>query len=382
MIYLRVLFLLIFVSACEQAGSDRAFIGIRMKPLYERELKSWSLQNSGDTYSTRAPEIPVKVYFDKKRILGKLRIRGDLSRHWKDENRSYRLSFTDDTIMGMDEFDLIIPADKGFELEASAYELAKSLDLPTPDYSFVDFQINHKKFDKYLMLERWTENSFRKRAITNGAVIGEHNAWLDSVLMKEDSLYKNLFLKPSMKNDMALLPHIYHPTVNNHAGIMAMSKFTQMLGDPHIESYVDMNNLAKWMALTIYLGGEHLSLGDNTRWLYSGVSGKFTPILYDVLYFPVKLAAKECLIDHYLSKNMILRKALNHKEFYSNVKVWLDWLLNEKNADIDKIWGEIEERYNLDNWSERENAERQKIKDTIKTNIQKVRELKNNDFCA
>lgn len=126
--------------------------------------------------------------------------------------------------------------------------------------------------------------------------------------MKEDSLYKNLFLKPSMKNDMALLPHIYHPTVNNRAGITAMSKFTQMLGDPHIESYVDMNNLAKWTALTIYLGGEHLSLGDNTRWLYSGVSGKFTPILYDVLYFPVKLAAKECLIDHYLSKNMILRK--------------------------------------------------------------------------
>lgn len=163
-----------------------------MKPLYERELKSWSLKNSGDTYSTRAPEFPVKVYFEKKRILGEIKNSRRFIKTLEKSSRSYRLSLNDDTIMGMDEFDLIIPSDKGFELEASAYELAKSLDLPTPNYSFVDFQINHKKFEKYLMLERWTENSFRRSQITNGAVISEHNAWLDSVVMKEDSLYKNL----------------------------------------------------------------------------------------------------------------------------------------------------------------------------------------------
>lgn len=374
-------FLLVLISCQKEEKSKRLFIGIKLKPLYEREMKAWSSSVVGETYEVSPPTAPAKIYFNNKWYQGSLKIRGDLSSHWKDDKRSYRVALKDSSLLGLQEFDLIIPSDKSYELEAVAYEWAQKLGIPSPQYQFVDVQINHKIFSRYLLVERWTKSSFERRNIPNGAIIGEHNAWIDSVQMGEKSLYKNVFQKQGIENPIAQYPHIYRANENDLNSQLALSKFFQLLGSKSIEDYIDIEKTTKWLALVSYLGAEHAILGDNTRWIYDGHIQKFYPVVYDVLGVTTKLSDNKCLLDHLSQKNTLISRLYRTPKFQERFKYWLSWLIHSPEIDFDKEWKTVADKFWLADWDKGSSQERSEIQTVVRSNINLVKKIESHGFC-
>lgn len=365
-------FFLILISSCQQEADD--FIGIKMNSLYERELEAWSLKNSNQTYVNPPHAFPVKIYLKGKWFPAKIKIRGDLAKHWNQPAKSLRVYLRAGSYEGMKEFDLILPSDKNFELEGVANEYAKELGLPHLKYDFLQVQINHKKLGQYLLLER-------PKSLP---VISENNAWLNTV-SSSHSLYSNVFMKDLSFNQLALYPHIYQVSGNDKQSQEAMTKFAEMLssmraGNVKLDSFLSIEAFSKWLALVIYLGSEHAALGDNLRWQFDPVTSRFSPIIYDVLSFRRFNPSGKCLIDRFARMNPWVHewvKNTGYKQMtYDHLRK-----LSEQNEFL-KIWQDVEVKFSTARKFSAHTKERDEIKQRILQNIREVKENETHSFCT
>lgn len=378
---LIIIFGLLFtLQACQQE-TKRNYLGIKMKPLYERDLNEWALKHS-NTNLNPPSWYPVKINIERRWFKARMRIRGDLARHWSQPVKSFRIELLAGTWKGMTELDLIIPEDKGYELEAVAYEWAALLKIPVTYYEYVDVQINHKKLGTYLLLERSGQA---------GELIGENNAWLNSIDPTYKSIYKNVSVERDSFNPLSLEPSIYKASNKSTSAQLAMTHFSYMLEEMKVavqsnspvnwEKYLDREAAAKWAALVILLGSIHPTFGDNLRWAYAKESKTFSPLLYDVLAYSRQLKESECLYGPFTRSNVWFLLWMKDPFMKSRIIYWVNWLHDQPAINLDKTWSSIVTKYGLNEWDARQEKERILLKERIQKNLASLGPYLKKDLC-
>ena len=344
-----------------------------MNPVYERDLAYWSLKNPV-TIAEAPTWYPIKIYLGNSWRRAHLKVRGDLARHWKNPAKSYRISLDGTEWKGMAEFDLVVPEDKGFELEAVAYEWASLLRIIVPYYEFIDVKLNHKNLGTYFLIERWTDSSFLNRGLEPGEIIAENNAWLNVLDEKTKSLYKNVSVKRDSPNPLSLEPSIYRVNQQRTQSQMAMTKFSKMLeemktANVNWEKYIDREASAKWTALLISFGSIHGSFGDNVKWMYSAGTKTFSPILYDVIAYKRNLENVKCLSSAFANANIWIQLWMQDPYMKERITHWYKRIQTDPDMDFQRSWKIIENNFRHSSWNPLQLKMREEIFNKAQENI-------------
>lgn len=325
----------IVLVGCNHSESKLKNIGLKLKPLYQREMNSWIHQNSaGITYKNPPDNYPSHLITDEGWYKGKLSLRGDLKRHWVGANKSYRFKIKENSFHQLEEFDLLLAEDKVYEQELFAYQLGEKLGLLVPKAEFVNLSLNRRKLGHYLLIERFTTGSLEVRNLPKSDIIKEANAWLDVFFLEKNSLYKNIYRTRDGFNPLSLEPAIYRGTFSTAYSELAFSHFSHMLTEMRKnlsspdkiqwEKYIDYDQAAGWTALLTFFGGHHASLGDNLRWYFHPFTQQFRPIPYDIL--PEGLAKDKCILSSFVNMNPWIHLWVKDKVFMEKLKEKLQLL--------------------------------------------------------
>ena len=239
----------------------------------------------------------------------KVRLRGDLPKHWAGPKKSYRLKFQKDSPWkGYRVIDLILPEDKGDETEVAVYKIARKLDLLAPDAGFTTLAINHVSQGSYLWKQSYASDYFELQRRPESVVFRENNIWWFAVTAKGP--YKDLFKPENNDTELHLEPHLYGtvyegPTYNPQS-FARFSKFLSTLKNqnPELETYLDQDRFYTWLALMASFGSVHAVLPDNVSWYLNTSTGLIEPVIFDVI--PKKIYT----LSEISNKSIIIKKIL------------------------------------------------------------------------
>jgi hypothetical protein len=226
----------------------------------------------------------------------RLRLRGDLPKHWKDSKRSYRLRFLGPSPWdGQAVIDLILPEDKGDETEHVAYQLGRMLKLLVPSAGYTTVSINGVGQGSYFWKAGPSREMLAKLNRPDGAIFRENNLWFWG--RRAQGAYKNMFLTEERDHtDLHLRPHLYTMSYRgqetNNESFARFAQFLEILrtGQGDLQAYLDEDAFHRWLAIVLTLGSQHATMADNVSWYLNSATGLFEPVLYDVI--PARLPEK------------------------------------------------------------------------------------------
>ncbi|MCF6311083.1 MAG: CotH kinase family protein [Verrucomicrobiales bacterium] len=233
---------------------------------------------------------PATFYHGADEYKIKIRLRGDMPEHWANAKKSWRLKFDKEKLFqGRRELDLVIPSDKGFQIEKVAQEAARKLGLLVPDTGFAHVELNGVDFGCYLWMEKYGQEMLEKQGYPPGEIFRVSNFWTQTS-------GNEVGISPF--GDIRAHPSVFRATHNNDPGLSRYAKrlerFLALISDAddmrfaeEVGAYVDLEKYFRWNALTWLFGSIHSHWGDNLRWHYNNTSGLLEPILYDVNRYPI-----------------------------------------------------------------------------------------------
>lgn len=255
--------------------------------------------------------VPCRVIKNGVATECKIRLRGDLPKHWGGIKRSYRIKFKETSpLWGWKKVDLILPEDKGYEAELVAYKLAKRLNLISPGAKFSNVIINGVNAGTYLIKQGDSGSLYEMNGRTESMVIKENNIWWYAD--NAGGIYKSPYGKNRWDStNLSSLPILYAPTFHGKAATdLTYSRFAKFLKltseEKNIDNYLDQKNFYSWLAIALSFGSFHSTLPDNLLWYVSGSTGLAEPIIYDVLSF--KLVGNPFIF--FSQKSFMVRKIL------------------------------------------------------------------------
>lgn len=232
--------------------------------------------------------VPCSVVKAGKSTPCKIRLRGDLPKHWSGIKRSYRIKFKEQSpFWGWKKVDLILPDDKGHEAETVAYDLAKKLKLIAPGSQFANISINGINTGTYFIKQGDSGSLYEMNGRTESMMIKENNIWWYA--QNAGGIYNPLFFKGQWDNsNLRSLPLLYAPVFQGKAATdLTFSRFAEFLklsnDQKDISHHLQQKYFYSWLAIAMTFGSIHSTLPDNLLWYVNGSTGLAEPIIYDVL---------------------------------------------------------------------------------------------------
>ncbi len=292
-------------------------------PIYDLKIarKEWNmLQATADEALARGwmnddlkVWVPAKFICDGELHNVEVRLRGDLSRHWRGPKKSYRIKFgsllveENGTLVKADRFfngkrqlNLIIPQDKLFALGPFINSVLRDKGLVVPDDLFVILRVNGvlhglyyeaEHFDKPLLAghERpetavfgLSTRAMRYERYTKLGMPGVADASFDvGSLRRQVEPLDDLGVRAMQ----VLIDHSQHPTPENFR---------------RVREVMDWDNYLYFRVMTTLCNTNHVRFGsDNLKLYYDPSRGLLEPMPWDVLL--VKMPNEPGTFDYYNS---------------------------------------------------------------------------------
>lgn len=231
---------------------------------------------------------PARFFHDGVEYKVKVRLRGDLSSHWENQKKSWRVRFPKEQLFeGRRVLDLVVPDDKGFEVEKVAYDAARELGLLVPDAGFANLRINGVDFGAYFWLEKYGPEMLEKQGYAAGEIFHNQDLWTQTRFNGFGVNVDEFTSSSTNTVHDALAPDPYAGRWDKLVTLAREADDEVFRREiPHL---VHVEKFVKWNALTWLFGSLHAHGPDNLRWYYDNSSGLFEPILYDVYRYPLRL---------------------------------------------------------------------------------------------
>lgn len=216
-------------------------------------------------------------------------------------------------------------SDASYMREFLTYELAESVGLPTPKYSFVNVYVNDELKGFYLAveqigdayLERHFGNSYG--ALYKGEMTGQGSdlTWLGD----DPSLYTGLVMKSDKSNDDILIDML-----------------NELNNGTDYEKYIDVEEALKYIALNAVTGNMDSYLGGNKQnyYLYED-DGVFSILPWDYNMAFGGMGSADVLIDEptqgALSERPLIAKLLANEEYKAKYHEIVSEMINGYLAD-------------------------------------------------
>lgn len=300
-------------AASQLTFADKIDFNIQIKKVGLKQLDEYAQKSLSVGFLSKESKqwVTCNVIHKSKKIPCKIRLRGDLPKHWQGIKRSYRIKFKESSpFWGWKKVDLILPEDKGMESELAAYQMSKELGMIAPGAHFSSIAINGIRTGTYFVKQGDSGSLFELNGKTESMLIRENNIWWFA--QNNGSIYKKLMgTKEGDLSNLRALPIMYAPTFEgNAASNLTFSRFAQFLNriseSEDLSHYLDVEVFYDWLALVMAFGSIHSVLPDNLFWYVSGSTGLSEPVIYDLI--PYKLAGNP--FEYFSYKSFIVKNIL------------------------------------------------------------------------
>ena len=249
-----------------------------------KKLEEVNLENKGWMSSEFNPAEyhKAKININGKKIKCKIRLKGNTANNDM-KNRSYRISVKNNEECNWKKFNLQPTKIKEYEEEWLYHEIAKTMNLFTLDYQFV--QLTEKKKDKLYVLEEVFSQSLVKKYNINGIftcyseaaeTLNRAHNQISSPKLTDLSWYIST-IKPYSKSTVlkdSLLNGYYFKA----RALLENFRRNQINADQAF----DVKILAKCFALSDLFGNNHPLSYRNLKFFYNAESGLLEGIPYDL----------------------------------------------------------------------------------------------------
>jgi len=190
----------------------------------------------------------------------------------------------DKSILGLKTFSIQNPNTRSNMNEWFAHQILENEDLLTTSYLFVPVIINNEKMGVFALEEHFDKQLLESRSRREGPIVkfDESGYWeaMNETNRSLDYFVNSADILPFKKNRTLKSENLLHQF--NQAQ-KAMVKYRE--ADSEIEKYLDFESMAKYIAITDIVDGEHGLIWHNQRFYFNGITQKLEPIGYDCVFF-------------------------------------------------------------------------------------------------
>jgi hypothetical protein len=260
------------------AKPERIEIDIKFKDHQKLDYKRQQALREGILISEDRDWVPATIRYQGAEYKADLRLKGDLSDHWKRANFwSFKIKMKGEhSLFGMKNFAIQDPRTRCYLNEWIIYQLAKRLDLISLRYDFIDVTINGKHEPIYAL-----EENFEKRLI-------EHNERREGPILRYDQWFYWLD-NPGLEAELAgaSISVYQEGRYSGEGGLVqefeaartAMDLYRQ--GKLPASKVFNLKSVASFLALADLTGYYHATHIDNLKFYYNPVTSLIEPIGYD-----------------------------------------------------------------------------------------------------
>ncbi|HIN40577.1 MAG TPA: hypothetical protein EYM84_09925 [Flavobacteriales bacterium] len=333
------------------------------KPELEKlQLKRTEALNVGKLFKGKNDWVSALITHEDKSIRAKVRLKGDLSDHWRHEKEwSLKVKLDGDkSIYGMNRFALQRPSTRGFLNEWYLHKLLSSAGLIALKYDFIEISINGDLLPVYAIEENIHKNlpnrHNRGKGVLfkfNGDFYWRHKPGLAT------SFYGariTPFQEKKVKKDQVLSAQLIKVRYN-------IDKFRSR--EFSTSNIFDCEQMAKLFVIIDLMGHHHATALDNIRFFYNSNTGLIEPIGYDnQLISDINnqglLGANKTINNHFaiekwnftndywyqylFADTVFMKEYIKQLEVMSNIEYLNDFFV-ETNVEFEHALGLIQKSY-------------------------------------
>jgi len=290
-----------------------------------------------------------KLFYLGESVNIKYRPKGDRGIHYKVNKPSFQVKVQNSksSIGGISEFSLQSPAIRNYIVELLWYELLKSEDIITPDYSFKKLILNGVDYGIYNIEERPSTFMLERLLKKNSSILKFDEAFTTSI-------DKNPEIRVVNSKDVDFK--------NQELAVSKLMGFVS--GENSVSETFDVSKMATFFAISDLLQIRHGLFSKSARFYFNPFTQLLEPIPFDGHYFGKKFGdqkiyfsfndtyAKDYYADNWLGKFFNKNNIEFYKEYYSKINYFSskhfkaeilknETLVSTINNQLDIIYKEI-----------------------------------------
>ncbi|RMF58475.1 MAG: hypothetical protein D6748_08630 [Calditrichaeota bacterium] len=258
-----------------------------LKLAYKREqaLKNGILLKSPDDY------VPAKIRYGDKTYRVKLRLKGDLSDHWRGDKWSLRIILKGkNTLWGMKRFSIQDPGTRGYIYEWLYHRIMRMEGIIALRYNFINVTINGKEKGLYALEEHFGKRLIEHNRLREGPIIrfNESFAWAELATQDHLNVWERKLRSGSGSYFSSNIDGFQSTRWSQDStlnkiylkALYLLEAFRR--GEKTTSEVFDIPKLAKFFALSDLLGATHgVANWTNVRFYYNPITSRLEPIAFD-----------------------------------------------------------------------------------------------------
>ena len=243
-------------------------------------------------------EVNGTVNYKNKSYSARIRLKGDLSDHWGNI-KQWSLKFKlrkKKSILGMNEFSIIMPETRDFPFNFLIEELFKDNNILSTKYEMIKVKFNGENWGLMLMEEQYSDSFYARNKIKEAPIFRFTNESTE-ITSLSNSKEKNImhmsrwqgknYISVNNARDIMIKSNIPGTHTNKNLKKIAQSILNLAVINNEeekinqIESFLDIDKFAKSLAIAYAFGSFHSISDYNIRYYIDPYTLKMEPILRD-----------------------------------------------------------------------------------------------------
>ncbi len=225
------------------------------------------------------------LFYNEEMMPAKIRLKGDWLDHLKGHKWSFRIKLRKGyNWKNMRTFSIQNPESRGFVLEWMAHEIFRSEDVLATRYGFIPVVLNGVEVGIYAFEEHFEKQIVENMRRREGPVLkfSDEALWtgkkVGSFLYRGINLpfFEASVIKPFKQTKTVLSPTLYNEFL---IGQNLLFEYKQKMRPAH--EIFDLDNLAKYYALSDITRSYHSVVWHNQRFYYNQITSKLEIIVFD-----------------------------------------------------------------------------------------------------
>lgn len=250
--------------------------------------------NNGFSTKNKDDYSPVKILFDDEILIGKIKLKGDLTDHFSDEKKwSFRIKLKKNNFYKkLRNFSIQHPKTRNYLNEWVFHKFIKYENLISLNYDFIKVKLNNKNLGIYAMEEGFDSQFLKNRSLADGPI----------VKFDEGDFFKNWYSIKKINNGSNKFFQAYSYNEYQNSNIKSYSS-KKKLTDSIFRSYLetakyllekfkrneikaskvfDVDKMARYLASIDLFSAHHGLSWNNMRFYYNIESCRLEPIAFDL----------------------------------------------------------------------------------------------------
>ena len=332
-------------------------------------------------------KVKINLLFQGKEYKATARLKGDLSEHWGNIKQwSLRIKLDKNkTILGFNEFSISVFHERDFPYNFVMSDILRENKILSPRYETVGVNFNGENWGLMLLEEQFSDSFYAHNQLKEAPIIKMTNENDFTIRIIADQKIENVDdiikwqgkLETKVYNEKKILKKTNIPDQKTNLNLLSIFKNIQeivVLEDERyyekMKDHVDVNLIAKIVAITSIFGDHHSKSPLNSRYYINPYNLKIEPILTDSEHS--NIASQKKIKEFMNNFNILYKNLFPTKDFQ---KKYFQ-VVNEYKNNFEKI----EKKFELACQDFGKNCQNLVDLKLIKQNIDYITRNKNNIF--